>query len=275
MALSHFFFGGVALKSALDSSRRGLFGMGALFAFCGVARAADAPADKLAFPFSVQTLPIAGSDQLFPVRRIYCIGRNYPEHAIESGSDPRSEPPFFFQKPTDAVQFVAPGTTADHPYPSLTENYQHEIELIAFLKSGGRDIPPEQALDHVFGYSIGLDMTRRDLQRAMGAQKKPWEIGKSFDHSAPMGPVHPVALSGHMTKGAISLAVNGEIRQKADLSEMTWNVAEQISQLSKANELMAGDIIYSGTPAGPKPIVRGDVLTGKIEGLPELSVRIV
>jgi 2-keto-4-pentenoate hydratase/2-oxohepta-3-ene-1,7-dioic acid hydratase in catechol pathway len=235
----------------MTSSRRGLFGIGASLAFWGSAKAAEAPSGKAVFDLPVSNVPIAGTDQYFPVRRIYCIGRNYAEHAIESGSDPRSEPPFFFQKPSDAVQFVAPGTTADHPYPTLTENYQHEIELIAFLKSGGRDIPVETALDHVYGYGIGLDMTRRDLQRAMGAQKKPWEIGKSFDHSAPMGPVHPVAAIGHLTKGAISLTVNGEIRQKA------------------------GDMIYSGTPAGPKPLAKGDLLVGKIEGLPELSVRIV
>jgi fumarylpyruvate hydrolase len=259
----------------MESSRRGLFGIGAVLALASSARAADSVSEKLLFNLPVPTVPIAGTDKLFPVRRIYCIGRNYPEHALESGSDPKSEPPFFFQKPSDAVQYVAPGTTADHPYPTLTENYQHEIELVAFLKSGGRDIPADQALDHVYGYGIGLDMTRRDLQRAMGAQKKPWEIGKSFDHSAPMGPVHPAAAIGHLTKGAITLAVNGDIRQKADLSEMIWNVAEQIAQLSKANELQAGDLIYSGTPAGPKPIVKGDLLTGKIEGLSELSVRIV
>jgi fumarylpyruvate hydrolase len=259
----------------MKSSRRGFFGLGAMLAFWGEARAAESQSQTLAFPFPLMTVPIAGSDQHFPVRRIYCVGRNYPEHALESGSDPKSEPPFFFQKPTDAVQFVAPGATADHPYPTLTENYHHEVELVAFLKSGGRDIPPDQALDHVFGYGIGLDMTRRDLQRAMGAQKKPWEIGKSFDHSAPMGPVHPMALVGHMTKGAITLAVNGNVRQKSDLSDMIWNVAEQIAQLSKANELQAGDMIFSGTPAGPGPVVRGDLLTGKIDGLPELSVRIV
>ncbi len=246
-----------------------------MLAFWGSARAAETPAEPSVFTLPVPVVPVAGSSQHFPVRRIYCIGRNYPEHAIESGSDPKTEPPFFFQKPSDAVQFVKPGTTADHPYPTLTENYQHEIELVAFLKSGGRDIPVEQALDHVYGYSIGLDMTRRDLQRAMGAQKKPWEIGKSFDHSAPMGPVHPVASIGHVTKGAIMLSVNGSLRQKADLSDMTWSVAEQIAQLSKANELQAGDMIYSGTPAGPSPVVKGDLLVGKIEGLPELSVRIV
>jgi 2-keto-4-pentenoate hydratase/2-oxohepta-3-ene-1,7-dioic acid hydratase in catechol pathway len=246
-----------------------------MLAFWGSARAAETSSEPLVFILPGPTVPVVGSSQHFPVRRIYCIGRNYAEHAIESGSDPKTEPPFFFQKPSDAVQFVAPGTTADHPYPTLTENYQHEIELVVFLKSGGRDIPVEQALDHVYGYSIGLDMTRRDLQRAMGAQKKPWEIGKSFDHSAPMGPVHPVAAVGHLTKGAITLAVNGNLRQKSDLSDMTWSVAEQIAQLSKANELQAGDMIYSGTPAGPGPVVKGDLLVGKIEGLPELSVRIV
>jgi fumarylpyruvate hydrolase len=232
---------------------------------------------KVDTPFSVATttIPIVGSTQLFPVRRIYCVGRNYAAHAREMGSDPTREPPFFFQKPTDAIQFVAPGTTADHPYPSLTKNYHYEIELVAALKSGGKNIPIDKALDHVFGYAIGLDMTRRDLQRAMGDQKKPWEIGKSFDRSAPIGPIHPVASTGHFTKGAISLKVNGQIKQNADLSQMIWSVAEQISQLSQANELFAGDIIYSGTPENVGPVVVGDVMEGAITGLPLLRVRVV
>ncbi|MCE2722888.1 MAG: fumarylacetoacetate hydrolase family protein [Betaproteobacteria bacterium] len=232
---------------------------------------------KVDTPFSVATttIPIVGSTQLFPVRRIYCVGRNYAAHAREMGSDPTREPPFFFQKPTDAIQFVAPGTTGDHPYPSLTKNYHYEIELVAALKSGGKNIPIEKALDHVFGYAIGLDMTRRDLQRAMGDQKKPWEIGKSFDRSAPIGPIHPVASTGHFTKGAISLKVNGQIKQNADLSQMIWSVAEQISQLSQANELFAGDIIYSGTPENVGPVVVGDVMEGAITGLPLLRVRVV
>lgn len=232
---------------------------------------------KVDTPFSVATttIPIVGSTQLFPVRRIYCVGRNYAAHAREMGSDPTREPPFFFQKPTDAIQFVAPGTTGDHPYPSLTKNYHYEIELVAALKSGGKHIPIEKALDHVFGYAIGLDMTRRDLQRAMGDQKKPWEIGKSFDRSAPIGPIHPVASTGHFTKGAISLKVNGQIKQNADLSQMIWSVAEQISQLSQANELFAGDIIYSGTPENVGPVVVGDVMEGAITGLPLLRVRVV
>ena len=209
------------------------------------------------------------------MRRIYCIGRNYAAHAREMGSDPNREPPFFFQKPTDAIQFVAPGSVADHPYPTLTKNYHYEVELVAALKTGGRDIPMERALEHVYGYAVGLDMTRRDLQRGMGDQKKPWEIGKSFDHSAPIGPIHPVEQVGHFTKGAISLAVNGTVKQDATLEHMIWSVAEQIAQLSAAFELMPGDIIYSGTPENVGPVVQGDVLLCKIAGLPDMSVRIV
>jgi 2-keto-4-pentenoate hydratase/2-oxohepta-3-ene-1,7-dioic acid hydratase in catechol pathway len=229
-------------------------------------------------PFDVPqtTVPIVGSDQRFPVRRIYCIGRNYAAHAREMGSDPTREPPFFFQKPTDAIQNVAPGTVADHPYPTLTKNYHYECELVAALHKGGRDIALEQALDCVFGYAIGLDMTRRDLQRGMGDQKKPWEIGKSFDHSAPIGPIHPVArLGGHPTKGSIWLKVNGQTKQDADLSQMIWSVAEQIAQLSRAFELQPGDIIYSGTPENVGPVVKGDVIDCHIDGLPNLGIRIV
>lgn len=228
-------------------------------------------------PFTVNaaTIPIVGSSQVFPVRRIYCIGRNYAAHAREMGSDPTREPPFFFQKPTDAVQNVAPGTTADHPYPPLTKNYHYEFELVAALKSGGRNIPVERALECVYGYAVGLDMTRRDLQRAMGDQKKPWEIGKSFDRSAPVGPIHPVASVGHFTKGAISLKVNGVVKQNADLNQMIWSVAEQIAQLSQANELFAGDIIFSGTPENVGPVVVGDVMEGSIAGLPLLNVKVV
>ena len=219
-------------------------------------------------------LPIAGSSEMFPVRRIYCIGRNYAAHAREMGSDPTREPPFFFQKPSDAIQYVAPGTTADHPYPTLTKNYNYEIELVAALDKGGRDVSIEQALALVYGYAIGLDMTRRDLQRAMGDEKKPWEIGKSFDRSAPIGPIHPVAQVGHFTKGAISLKVNGAIKQSADLNQMIWSVAEQISKLSQAFELFPGDIIYSGTPENVGPVVPGDVMQGSIAGLPTLDVRV-
>jgi fumarylpyruvate hydrolase len=248
----------------------------AVAALAGCATGAPAPSSGSRMVFSVAQpmLPIAGTSEMFPVRRIYCIGRNYAAHAREMGSDPNREPPFFFQKPSDAIQFVAVGTTADHPYPALTRNYHYEIELVAALGKGGRNVPVENALSLVYGYTIGLDMTRRDLQRAMGEEKKPWEIGKSFDHSAPMGPLHRVADVGHFTKGAISLKVNGVVKQSADLSMMTWNVAEQIAKLSQAFELMPGDLIYSGTPENVGPVVPGDVMQGSIAGLPTLDVRV-
>jgi fumarylpyruvate hydrolase len=230
---------------------------------------------KSIFAVAVTTIPIVGDTDVFPVRRIYCIGRNYAAHAIERGSDPTREPPFFFQKPTDAIQNVAIGVVADHPYPSLTSNYHHEVELVAALKSGGSNIPASQALEHVYGYALGLDMTRRDLQNGMAAEKKPWEIGKSFDHAAVLGPIHPVAKTGHFAKGEISLAVNGTVRQDSNLDKMIWSVAEQIAKLSEAFELKAGDIIYSGTPENVGPVVKGDVLLCKLEGLPDMSIRIV
>ncbi len=228
-------------------------------------------------PFAVPQVhvPIVGSDEQFPVRRIYCIGRNYAAHAREMGSDPTREPPFFFQKPTDAIQYVAAGTTPQHAYPPLTKNYHYEAELVAVLNKGGRDIPVEKALELVYGYTLGLDMTRRDLQRAMGDEKKPWEIGKSFDQSAPIGAIHKVAQTGHFTQGAIWLKVNGQIKQNANLNQMIWSVAEQISKLSQAFELFPGDIIYSGTPENVGPVVRGDVIEMHIDGLPNLSVKIV
>ena len=228
-------------------------------------------------PFAVPAtfIPVAGSDEMFPVRRIYCIGRNYRAHSIEMGSNPDREPPFFFQKPTDAIQYVAAGTVADHPYPPLTKNYHYEAELVAALGKGGRNIPIDRALEHVWGYSLGLDMTRRDLQRAMGDEKKPWEIGKSFDRSAPVGALYKVAQTGHFTKGAIWLKVNGATKQNANLNQMIWSVAEQISKLSEAFELFPGDIIYSGTPENVGPVVRGDLVEMHIDGLPNLSVKIV
>ena len=226
---------------------------------------------KPLFAIAPTTIPIAGAADVFPVRRIYCMGRNSAAQAREMGSDPTREPPFFFQKPMDAIQLVPAGGIADHPYPSLTKNYHYEVELVAALKSGGRNIPIASALDHVYGYAVGLDMTRRDLQRGMGEQKKPWEIGKSFDRSAPIGPIHPAAATGHFTKGAITLAVNGAEKQRADLSFMIWSVAEQIAKLSEAFELMAGDIIYSGTPENVGPVVVGDTIVCAIEGLQALS----
>ena len=259
--------------------RRSLFettatlGLGAL-AGCALPGAAQS-GPKTPFGVPATTIPIAGSELVFPVRRIYCIGRNYAAHAREMGSDPTREPPFFFQKPTDAIQNVAPGTVADHPYPPLTKNYHYEVELVAALSKGGRNIPMATALEHVYAYALGLDMTRRDLQRAMGDEKKPWEIGKSFDKSAPIGPLHLAAQTGAFTQGAIWLKLNGQTKQSANLNQMIWSVAEQISKLSEAFELMPGDIIYSGTPENVGPVVKGDVIECHIDGLPNLSVKIV
>ncbi len=236
---------------------------------------AEAKDGNILFYAPPTTIPVAGSDLHYQVRRIYCVGRNYAAHSREMGSDPTREPPFFFQKPSDAIQNVPIGTVADHPYPSLTNNYHYEVELVCALKSGGKNIPLEKALDHVYGYTVGLDMTRRDLQNAMKKEGKPWEIGKSFDHAAVLGPLHRVREVGHLPKGNISLAVNGVIKQQSDLDQMIWTVAEQISKLSEAFELMAGDIIYAGTPENVGPTVRGDVLLCKIDGLPDMSIKIV
>ena len=262
-----------------DTSRRDLLVAGSAAAAAAIMTdtypAAAQAGPKPIFAVPATTIPIVGEQGVFPVRRIYCIGRNYAAHAIERGSDPNREPPFFFQKPTDAIQNVAIGEVADHPYPSLTKNYHHEVELVAALKSGGTNIPADMALEHVYGYALGLDMTRRDLQNGMAAEKKPWEIGKSFDHAAVLGPIHPADKTGHFTQGAISLAVNGTVRQSSDLKNMIWSVAEQIAKLSEAFELKAGDIIYSGTPENVGPVVKGDVLLCKLEGLPDMSIKIV
>ena len=261
-----------------ENDRRELMKTGAaaaLGALAGCALPGGASSDiKTLFTIPQVTIPVVGNGGLFPVRRIYCIGRNYAAHAREMGSDPTREPPFFFQKPTDAIQYIAPGSVADHPYPTLTKNYHYEVELVAALKSGGRSIPMDKALACVYGYALGLDMTRRDLQRGMGDQKKPWEIGKSFDRSAPIGPLHPASQIGHIKDGAIWLKVNGDIKQTANLNQMIWNVAEQISQLSEAYELMPGDIIYSGTPENVGPVVKGDVIECHIDKLPNLSLKI-
>src|SRR5438093_1729137 len=242
---------------------------GSVAAYAVSGRAA-AQAPRSPFAVAPTFIPMAGSSEVFPVRRIYCIGRNYAAHAREMGSDPTREPPFFFQKPTDAVQNVPPDTIIDHPYPPLTKNYHYEIELVAALATGGRNIPMDRALEHVFGYTTGLDMTRRDLQRAMGEEKKPWEIGKSFDHSAPLGPLQPAQNVGHLKDGAIWLKVNGQTKQSADLNQMIWSVAEQISRLSEAFELAPGDIIYSGTPENVGPVVKGDIIDAHTDGLPAI-----
>ena len=221
-------------------------------------------------PVERASLPVSGSDQRFPVRRVYCIGRNYADHAIEMGHDPDRESPFFFQKNADNMD-----TSGEFPYPRKTSDVHHEIELVIALKSGGTDITLDNALDHVFGYAVGIDMTRRDLQAEMKATRRPWEIGKAFEHSAPVGPIIPAAEIGHLESGSISLSVNGEQRQQGDLNQMIWKVPEMISYLSEYYELAAGDLIMSGTPAGVGPVVRGDKMVGSVEGLGELEVKVV
>jgi len=219
-------------------------------------------------------VPVAGSDALFPVRRVYCVGRNYAAHAREMGADER-DPPFFFCKPANALVVVAAGSTGEVPYPGLTHDYQHEIELVAAIGKAGRDIPIEHALDHVFGYAVGLDMTRRDLQGQMKKQGRPWEVGKAFDHAAPIGPITPVATIGHPARGAIWLHVDGVDRQRSDISLLMWNVAETIANLSTLFELQPGDLVYTGTPEGVAAVQRGQTMVGGVDGLGELRVRVV
>lgn len=221
-------------------------------------------------PLPVPTVPIAGSEALFPVHRIYCVGRNFADHAVEMGHDPSKEPPFFFQKNPDTL--VLPGH--DFPYPSETKDVHHEIELVVALHKGGKNIPLENALDCVFGYGVGLDMTRRDLQGEAKKLGRPWETGKAFEASAPCSVLHPVSKVGHPTEGSITLKVNGEIRQSGDLNQMIWKVPEMISYLSSLFELKAGDLIFAGTPAGVGPIVRGDEMVGHVDGVDEIRFRV-
>lgn len=215
-------------------------------------------------------LPVTGSDALFPVRRVYCVGRNYADHAIEMGADSR-EPPFFFSKPADAL--VAGG--GDVPYPPLTGNLQHEVELVVALAAGGEQIPVSRALDCVFGYAVGLDLTRRDLQQRAKDKGHPWDMAKGFDHSAPIGAISPLAVSGHPAQGTIQLRVNGQLRQDGDLGQMSWKVAEVIANLSTYVRLQPGDLIFTGTPAGVSTVTRGDLLEATVAGVGELMVRLV
>jgi fumarylpyruvate hydrolase len=219
------------------------------------------------FP-ATPTLPVAESTQMFPVGRIYCVGRNYAEHAREMGHDPDREPPFFFMKPADAI--VQNGAAI--PYPQVTKDLHHEIEMIVAIGKDGANIAVERALDHVFGYGVGLDMTRRDLQGEAKKMGRPWEMGKAFDNSAPCTTLKPVAMVGHPAKGAIWLKVNGKVAQKGDLSEMIWNVPETIAYLSNLITLRAGDVIMSGTPAGVGPVKAGDKLEGHVDGVGDLTV---
>ena len=208
------------------------------------------------------------------MHRIYCVGRNYVEHAKEMGFTGR-EPPFFFLKPADAIVVAETGKTATIPYPSLTSNLHHEIELVAAIGTGGRNIKAADAHKHIFGYAVGLDMTRRDLQNDMKKQGRPWDIGKSFEQSAPIGPIVPAAQAGDIEHAEISLQVNGQDRQRSNVSKLIWNMAETIEHLSAAWELQPGDLIFTGTPEGVAAVVAGDTLVGEVAGLPTLTVKVV
>ena len=215
--------------------------------------------------------PVTGRPERFPVRRIYCVGRNYEEHAREMGFTGR-EPPFFFMKPADAIVVVPAGETATIDYPRLTSNLHHEIELVVAIGKPGRNISAAQAQEHVFGYAVGLDMTRRDLQNDMKKQGRPWCIGKGFDQSAPIGPITPVAQAGDVDHAEIHLQVNGQDRQRSNVSKLIWSIAETIEHLSAAWDLQPGDLIYSGTPEGVAAVVAGDVMVGGVTGLESIRV---
>jgi fumarylpyruvate hydrolase len=221
-------------------------------------------------PPAVSTVAIAGTDSVFPVRRIYCVGRNYAEHAREMGFETGPEPPFFFAKPADAV--VPDGATV--PYALATRNLHHEVELVVAIGKRGVEIAPEAALEHAYGYAVGLDMTRRDLQLAAREQGRPWDTGKGFDHSAPIGAIQRAAQIGHPESGSIELEVNGIMRQRADLKDLIWPVRALIVELSKLFVLEPGDLLFTGTPAGVGPVQPGDALRGTIRGVGEISIRI-
>lgn len=217
---------------------------------------------------AIPVVPVKGGGE-FPVRRVYCIGRNYAAHSIEMGDDPDRDPPFFFQKNPNNLD-----ASGDFPYPEKTNDVHYEIEMAVALKEGGTNIPVSSALDHVYGYAPCLDMTRRDLQGEAKKKGRPWEIGKAFERSGPIGPIQTVAEVGHPSDGRVELLVNGEVQQEGDLNQMIWKVAEMISYLSDYFELQAGDVIMSGTPAGVGPIVKGDVMVVNIAGLIPLTVKV-
>ena len=227
-------------------------------------------------PMSVVGLPIHDTDQFFPVRRVYCVGRNYADHAREMGSDPTREPPFFFCKANDAQSIipVSPNQVNDLPYPPKTQNLHYEVELVVAIGQDGANLSTEQAKDLIFGYAVGLDMTRRDLQNAMKQNGRPWEIGKAFDYAAPIGEIYPVATVD-IQNAAISLSVNGEPKQQGNINQLIWNVAETIANLSEFFELKAGDLIFTGTPAGVGAVVQGDSILAQIDGLGKIELVVV
>lgn len=222
-------------------------------------------------PAPVVSVAVRGSVARFPVRRVYCVGRNYAEHTREMGHDPDRELPFFFQKNPDNLVL----DNGDFPYPSMTSNVHHEVEMVVAIGKGGSDIAVDKALDHVYGYALGLDMTRRDLQNEAKKTGRPWEIGKAFEHSAPMTDIVTVDKVGHLAKGTIWLKVNGEVKQQGDLDELIWNVPEIIAHLSNIFELKAGDLIMTGTPAGVGAVNRGDVMEGYCEGIGSITAKVV
>ncbi|GHB40849.1 fumarylacetoacetase [Pseudovibrio japonicus] len=217
----------------------------------------------------IVSLPIVGNDAAFPVHRVYCIGRNYAAHAIEMGHDPDREPPFFFQKNPDNLD-----PSGEFPYPPRSSDVHYEVELAVMLHKGGTNISPDNAMEHVYGYALSLDMTRRDLQANAKKMGRPWEIGKAFERSAPVGPIHPISETGSLDQGRIALKVNGETKQEGDLNQLIWKVPEMISYLSEYFELAPGDVILSGTPAGVGPIQKGDVMELFIEGLGSMQVNV-
>ncbi len=225
-------------------------------------------------PPAVVSVPVVGSADRFPVHRIYCVGRNYEEHAKEMGFTGR-EPPFFFLKPADALVVVDADTTGSMPYPSLTKNLHHEIELVVAIGTGGKNIQAADAHKHIYGYAVGLDMTRRDLQNEMKKAGRPWCIGKAFDSSAPIGPITPVAAAGDVNAAELYVQVDGKDRQRSNVSKLIWNIAETIEHLSAAWELQPGDLIYTGTPEGVAAVVSGDTLVGGVAGLGTLTVKVV
>ena len=224
-------------------------------------------------PSPVVSVPVIGKAEQFPIHRIYCVGRNYEEHAKEMGFTGR-EPPFFFIKPNDSIIVVNQGETGTMPYPSLTKNLHHEIELVVAIGRGGKNIQASDALQHVYGYAVGLDMTRRDLQGEMKKQGRPWCIGKGFDHSAPIGPITPAEQAGDVARAEIYITVNGQDRQRSNTSQLIWNIAETIEHLSAAWELQPGDLIFTGTPEGVGAVVAGDTMIGGVAGLGELHVNV-
>ena len=223
-------------------------------------------------PPATVSIPVLGHSDQFPVHRIYCVGRNYVDHALEMGGTGR-EAPFFFMKPADAVLVAATGQTVAMPYPSLTSNLHHEIELVVAIGVGGANIKAADAAKHIYGYAVGLDMTRRDLQNDMKKQGRPWCIGKGFDHSAPIGPITPAAQVPDIATAGIHLQVNGQDRQRSTIAKLIWNIGETIEQLSAAWTLQPGDLIFTGTPEGVGAVVRGDTLVGGIDGLQGIAVR--